>query len=298
VHHYRKNIGDYAKKAGRLSILQHGVYNLLMDACYDREKFPTRDEAIDWVWASTPEEIDAVDFVLSKFFYPHEDGQYIQRRIEDELEEYRKFCKLQAEKGRKGGRPKNPAGKNKNPVGSEGKPMESRVKAGKSLTTNHQPLTSNHLKEKDKKEIANRVISKLNDLAGKRFRFTEHNQGLVIARISEGFTEADCLQVVANRCQRWLGTEQSEYLRPDTLFRPSKFEGYLNDNGGTNAKIRHDGNTSQNGRKPTPAEQTAELREQARQRESTTRPSTLGSVASDGADIWPPVELAARGSTQ
>lgn len=32
MHHYRRNIGDYHKKAGRLSILQHGVYNLL-DAC-------------------------------------------------------------------------------------------------------------------------------------------------------------------------------------------------------------------------------------------------------------------------
>ena len=35
--------------------------------CYDRESFPTRDEAIDWVWASTSEEIEAVEFVLRRF---------------------------------------------------------------------------------------------------------------------------------------------------------------------------------------------------------------------------------------
>jgi uncharacterized protein YdaU (DUF1376 family) len=59
---------DYHRKAGRLNILQHGVYNLLMDACYDREAFPTEAQAIDWVWAETDEEIAAVKFVLKKFF--------------------------------------------------------------------------------------------------------------------------------------------------------------------------------------------------------------------------------------
>jgi len=59
MHYYKKNIGDYHKKAGRLTMLQHGAYTLLMDACYDREKFPNRDEALDWLWASSKEEIEA-----------------------------------------------------------------------------------------------------------------------------------------------------------------------------------------------------------------------------------------------
>jgi len=29
--------------------------------------------------------------------------------------------------------------------------------------------------------------------------------------------------------QQWMGTEMQKYLRPETLFRKSKFEGYLND---------------------------------------------------------------------
>ena len=45
MHYYEKKIGDYHRKAGRLNILQHGVYNLLMDACYDREAFPTEAHA-------------------------------------------------------------------------------------------------------------------------------------------------------------------------------------------------------------------------------------------------------------
>ena len=88
MHYYRRNIGDYAKKAGRLSMLEHGAYNLLLDACYDRERFPTKSEAIEWTWARTPEEIAAVEFVLSRFFTESDDGRFVQARIADELLEY------------------------------------------------------------------------------------------------------------------------------------------------------------------------------------------------------------------
>ena len=88
MHYYKKNIGDYHKKAGRLSMLEHGAYMLLMDACYDRERFPTREEAIDWLWAHSDEEIAAIDFVLSKFFKLEDDGTYTQDRIQEELAAY------------------------------------------------------------------------------------------------------------------------------------------------------------------------------------------------------------------
>lgn len=87
MHYYKRNLGDYAKKAGRLSMLQHGSYTLLIDACYDREQFPTLEEAIEWTWASTTEEIEAVTFVLRKFF-DLEDGVFVQKRIQEEITEY------------------------------------------------------------------------------------------------------------------------------------------------------------------------------------------------------------------
>jgi uncharacterized protein YdaU (DUF1376 family) len=88
MHYYKRNLGDYAKKCGRLSMLQHGAYTLLIDSCYDREKFPTLEEAIEWTWASTKAEIEAVKFVLSRFFRLDEDGQYVQERILAELLDY------------------------------------------------------------------------------------------------------------------------------------------------------------------------------------------------------------------
>ena len=81
------NIGDYAKEAGRLSMLEHGAYTLLIHACYDRERFPTVEEALEWCWVRTPEEESAVKFVLGKFF-TLDNGVYVQNRIQEEISKY------------------------------------------------------------------------------------------------------------------------------------------------------------------------------------------------------------------
>jgi len=141
MHYYKRNIGDYHKKAGRLNLLQHGVYTILMDAIYDRETFPTKQEAIDWCWASTPEEITAVEFVLTKFFV-NGDGIYRQKRMVQEIESYTEFCEQQTEKGKKGGRPKGtnkPNGLNKEPNGLINKPNDNPIEPELTLTTNHKP---------------------------------------------------------------------------------------------------------------------------------------------------------------
>jgi uncharacterized protein YdaU (DUF1376 family) len=87
MHYFKRNIGDYHKKAGRLSMIEHGAYTLLLDACYDRERFPTLAEAIDWCWARSAEEVAAVGFVLCKFFTLDGD-KYVQARIQDEINSY------------------------------------------------------------------------------------------------------------------------------------------------------------------------------------------------------------------
>ncbi|MCK4820454.1 DUF1376 domain-containing protein [bacterium] len=89
MHYYKRDIGKYYKKAGRLTMLQHGSYTMLMDACYDREQFPTIEQAIDWCWATSPDEIEAVKFVLSKFFTEY-DGVFKQSHITETLDNYHK----------------------------------------------------------------------------------------------------------------------------------------------------------------------------------------------------------------
>lgn len=88
MNYYKRHIGDYAAKAGHLSMLEHGAYGLLMDAYYNREEGPTRAEAIRLARARSTDEVAAVDAVLAEFF-TESNGRYTQRRIEDELACYR-----------------------------------------------------------------------------------------------------------------------------------------------------------------------------------------------------------------
>ncbi|USU94160.1 YdaU family protein [Acinetobacter pittii] len=156
MHYYERNIGDYYRKAGRLNILQHGVYNLLIDACYDRETFPTLEQAIEWVWAETEEEIEAVKLVLKRFFTCGENGIYTQNHIQEDLEKYKAFLAKQAENGKKGGRPKknpnNDSGNNGNNFDNSGlesesqeNPNESELNPEKPKETQTKPKPSNHL---------------------------------------------------------------------------------------------------------------------------------------------------------
>lgn len=78
-------------------------------------------------------------------------------------------------------------------------------------------------------EIAE-IVSHLNEVCGTNYRTKSNACSKYIgARLAEGFTVADCKRVVDNMAARWLGDDRMrQYLRPITLFRPEKFEGYLN----------------------------------------------------------------------
>jgi uncharacterized protein YdaU (DUF1376 family) len=105
VNYYKRHLGDYAKKCGHLTPLEHGVYGLVMDGYYDRERAPTRDEAIRWARARSDQEIAAVDSVLGEFF-TLQDGRYMQKRIEEELEAFRARQEANRKLGAIGGKAK------------------------------------------------------------------------------------------------------------------------------------------------------------------------------------------------
>jgi uncharacterized protein YdaU (DUF1376 family) len=141
MNYYKRHIGDYHKKAGRLSMLEHGAYTLLLDACYDREKFPTKDEAIDWCWARSSEEIAAVEFVLSKFFV-FEGGVYVQSTISENVSQYHenalknKQIAIEREEARRI--------KREQLVHDQARTVHESPPNHKPLTINHEPI----LKEK------------------------------------------------------------------------------------------------------------------------------------------------------
>ena len=149
MHYYKRNIGDYHKKAGRLSVLEHGAYMLLMDACYDRERFPTIDEAIDWLWARDDKEVDAIKFVLNKFFTLQDDGSYVQNRIREELSSYQSMAETNQRiaKEREDKRRKAKGSKGLHANSTEKHEACSSVYEAppnqEPLTTNQEPLTTN-----------------------------------------------------------------------------------------------------------------------------------------------------------
>ena len=74
------------------------------------------------------------------------------------------------------------------------------------------------------------VVEYLNQLTGAAYRpGTKTTAGMVKARLSDGFTVEDFETVIAFKCRQWLNDKKMrDYLRPETLFSPSHFEGYLN----------------------------------------------------------------------
>jgi uncharacterized phage protein (TIGR02220 family) len=86
-------------------------------------------------------------------------------------------------------------------------------------------VLSNDLNEKLREDI----IKYLNQKTGKRFRPTNKKvKSLIDQRLKDGYTFEDFCQVIDNKCEVWLETEKSIYLRPMTLFG-NKFDSYLNE---------------------------------------------------------------------
>lgn len=72
------------------------------------------------------------------------------------------------------------------------------------------------------------VIAYLNKKSGKHFRDTETNRKLIRSRLNEGFSKDDIKTAIDHVVAGWKGTEMERYIQPSTIFRASKFEGYVN----------------------------------------------------------------------
>lgn len=135
-------MNDYAGKAGHLSMLEHGAYNVLLDGYYNREQAPTRAEAIRWTRAKSAEEVAAVDAVLAEFF-TETDGRYVQGRIEEELALFHAKQEANRQLGAKGGQAN--AERNAKRIASE-TGSESEANREAESKPSHKPIATNHEK--------------------------------------------------------------------------------------------------------------------------------------------------------
>lgn len=78
-------------------------------------------------------------------------------------------------------------------------------------------------------ECAEKIIADLNLKSGKNYRVTADVKKLVSGRMKDGFTIEDFLKVNETMSAKWKDNpDMNQYLRPETLYGPKKFQGYLN----------------------------------------------------------------------
>lgn len=76
----------------------------------------------------------------------------------------------------------------------------------------------------------NIVLTYLNEKANKRFSLTSQpNKKFVRGRLEEGYTVEDLKKVIDTMVSKWSNDyKMAPYLRPETLFNSTKFQGYYN----------------------------------------------------------------------
>ena len=85
-------------------------------------------------------------------------------------------------------------------------------------------------KSKTHPEEVKQIIEYFNHVCGTNYRYqSKATADMINARINDGFTVEDFRKVIETKYADWHNdSDRCKYLRPETLFRPSHFESYLN----------------------------------------------------------------------
>ena len=87
INYYERHLGDYARDTAHLSLLEHGVYTLLLDRYYSTEAPIPVGQAHRIARARSRDERAAVDAVLSEFFTQSPEG-WRNARCDAEIARY------------------------------------------------------------------------------------------------------------------------------------------------------------------------------------------------------------------
>lgn len=97
-------------------------------------------------------------------------------------------------------------------------------------TAKGQPKDTNKNDKKEKNtyiDASKKILTYLNQVGNRNFTIIKANLEPIQARLEDGHTEEECKKVIDIK---WADPDfNKKYFRPTTLFRPTKFEGYLNE---------------------------------------------------------------------
>lgn len=93
----------------------------------------------------------------------------------------------------------------------------------------NQNSNKNNAKNSNDEIPYERIIDYLNRKTNSHFRATtKEYRKLIRGRFADGYVAEDFKRVIDNKCKEWANTEMVAYLTPNTLFKPSTFDTYLN----------------------------------------------------------------------
>lgn len=136
MHYYQRNIGDYARDTGHLTVLEHGLYALMLDWYYLNER-PITDFDLKRISRGM---VDEARTILCEFFKETPDG-WVHSYADRIIEAYHAKAETNRKNGQTGGRPRA----RENPEETQTVSTENPTVT---LTNNHKPITNNQEKQK------------------------------------------------------------------------------------------------------------------------------------------------------
>ena len=219
MHYYQFNIGDYIRETAHLSVDEDCAYRRIIDLYYESELPISSETKVVSRRIRMSEFEDIIISVLSEFFYL-DDNCWHHIRCDKEIAAYKAKAKTARANGSKGGRPKKPT--KTQPVNS-GNPEKTESKA------KQEPLNTN---QEPKDLVEKKLLDVLNLKSGKKFKSVESNLKFLRARLKEGHTEKDIIDVIDRKILEWQNDPtMKQYIRPATLFNAEKFNQYIGEVG-------------------------------------------------------------------
>ena len=161
---------------------------------------------------------------------------FIRDDMDRNAQNYAEKCNKNRENGQKGGRPKTekPNGyfdDEKKPNGFSEKPKKPNGYFENPNDNDNEYDNDNDNDSKDNmSDDVSEIIDYLNSKLGTRYKKGKATSSMIKARLDEGHTVEDFKTVIDKKVKAWASDpKMSQYLRPETLFRPSHFESYLNE---------------------------------------------------------------------
>ena len=83
-------------------------------------------------------------------------------------------------------------------------------------------------------EVLNYLNQKIKSKSSSKRGFdikSQANLKFINARLKSGYSKQDLIKVIDKKFKDWWGTSMQSYIRPETLFNETKFQGYINEIG-------------------------------------------------------------------